>query len=434
MTSPDAPAASLRSRNFALFFTGRAVAKLGDAMLPIALSAGLIQQGHGPGAIGAALASLTVFLAGFVIFGGVFCDRFNTRALMIGSDLVRVCTQAVMSGLFLTGHVVLWQVCAIGAVNGICAGLFQPGVASTIPRVAADVQGANGLIRTAESLAMLLGPALAGALVGAFSPGGVFAAHAATYALSALCLALLRLPAPAHPVVRGASYRADLAEGWREFRARTWMWSVILIWMVYMVTVSGPLVPLTASEIIPSDGPGVYGLVNSALGGGTALGGLLALRFRPVRQLRAGSVALLGCCFFPAAVGLGLPPWAMMTAAAVWGLGGGVWSVMWATSVQTQVPGAVLNRIHAYEVAGSLAMMPVGQALAGPAAQLLGGRTVLLAGGFIMVGIGAALLSVPAIRNLRAVTAPGLAPARAGTPTGRDDHDDRGGRVTDVKG
>ncbi|XTP09184.1 MFS transporter [Streptomyces albus subsp. chlorinus] len=414
MTSPAVPAAFPRSRNFALFFTGRAVAKLGDAMLPLALSAGLIQRGHGPGAIGAALASLTVFLAGFVVFGGVFCDRFNTRVLMIGSDLVRVGTQALMSVLFLTGNVVLWQVCAIGAVNGICAGLFQPGVASTIPRVAADVQGANGLIRTAESLAMLLGPALAGALVGGFSPGVVFAAHAATYALSALCLALLRLPAPAGRAAERSSYRADLVEGWREFRARTWMWSVILIWMVYVVTVSGPLVPLTASEIIPDDGPGVYGLVNSALGGGTALGGLLALRFRPVRQLRAGSLALAACCLFPAAVGLGLPPAAMMTAAFVWGVGGGVWSVMWATSVQTQVPGEILNRIHAYEVAGSLAMMPVGQALAGPAAHLLGGRTVLVAGGVIMVGVSTALLSVPAIRDLRAVTAPAPASSRGG--------------------
>ncbi|MGY1438107.1 MFS transporter [Streptomyces reniochalinae] len=426
MTSPGAQTASLRSRNFALFFTGRAVAKLGDAMLPLALSAGLIQQGHGPGAIGAALASLTVFLAGFVIFGGVFCDRFNTRALMVGSDLVRVCTQGLMAALFLTGHVVLWQVCAIGAVNGICAGLFQPGVASTIPRVASDVQGANGLIRTAESLAMLLGPAAAGALVGSFSPGGVFVAHAATYALSAVCLALLRLPAQA-PRAERPTYRADLAEGWREFRARTWMWSVIVIWMVYTVTVSGPLVPLTAAEIIPADGPGVYGLVNSALGGGTALGGLLALRFRPVRQLRAGSLALLGCCLYPAAVGLALPQAAMMAAAAVWGLGGGVWAVMWATSVQTQVPGEILNRIHAYEVAGSLAMMPVGQALAGPAAQLFGGRTVLLAGGFVMIGVSAALLAVPAIRNLRSVT-PGtaLASSAGGARTAPDHVPDRG--------
>ncbi|MDJ1134876.1 MFS transporter [Streptomyces iconiensis] len=430
------PARTLRSRNFLLFFAARAVAKLGDAMLPLALSAGLIQEGHGPGAIGAALASLTICLAGFVIFGGVFCDRLNTRALMIGADLVRLCTQALLAGLFLTGHIVLWQICAIGAVNGIAAGLFQPGVASTIPRVADDVQGANGLIRTAESLAMLLGPALAGMLVAGFSPGGVFAAHAATYALSALCLALLRLPAAtvARAAARVSSYRADLVEGWREFRSRTWMWGVIVIWMVYMITVAGPLVPLTASEIIPSRGAGAFGLVNSALGAGTALGGLCALRFRPVRQLRAGSLALLGYCCFPLAVGAAMPTAAMMAGAAVSGAGLGFWGVMWSTSVQTQVPGPVLNRIHAYEVAGSLAMMPVGQALAGPAALLFGGRTVLLAGGVMAVVVCGALLAVPAIRNLRAVNGGPSAGSGTGAGAGTGPGAGAGGGASAPKG
>lgn len=425
----DAPAPdTLRSRNFLSFFTARAVAKLGDAMLPIALSAGLIQLGHGPGAIGAALASFTVCFAGFVIFGGVFCDRLNTRALMIGADLVRLVTQSALAVLFASGGVELWHVCAIGAVNGLAAGMFQPGVAGTIPRIARDVQGANGIIRTAESLAMLLGPAVAGLLVAQFSAGGVFAAHGATYAISALCLALLRLPVPAVRPAARPGYRADLVEGWREFKARSWMWGVIVVWMVFMITSWGPLVPLTASEIIPADGPGAYGLVNSALGAGTALGGLFALRYRPVHQLRAGSVALLGCFCFPAAVGAGLPLSTMMAGAAVSGIGMGFWGVMWSTSVQTQVPGPILNRLHAYEVAGSIAMTPVGQALAGPAAGLLGGRTVLLVGGAMALAVSCALLCVPAVRNLRAVTTRSTASGGGTPPADGSPTDEPGGR------
>ncbi|AXK37396.1 MFS transporter [Streptomyces armeniacus] len=399
------------TRDFLLFFGARTVAKLGDAMLPIALSAGLLQEGLGAGAIGYALASFSVCLAGFVVFGGVFADRFDTRALMVGSDVVRVGSQGLAAALFFSGHVVLWQICVIGAVNGIAAGLFQPGVASTVPRVARDVQGANGAIRTAESLMMLAGPALAGMLVALTSPGGVFAAHAATYAVSALCLLLLRLaPAAEGHGGRGrTTYRADLAEGWREFRARTWMWGVIVIWMVLMISASGPLVPLTAAEIIPDHGAGAFGLVNSALGAGTAVGGLLAMRMRPVRLLRAGSFALFGFALYPAAVGAQLPVPAMMACTAVSGASIAFWGVMWATTVQTQVPGPILNRIHAYEVAGSLAMMPAGQALAGPAAELFGARTVLLVGAVMVVVVCVALLSVPAIRNLR----------RAENPAGR---------------
>jgi MFS family permease len=316
---------------------------------------------------------------------------------------------------------VLWQICAIGAVNGAASALFQPGVASTVPRLAADVQAANGAIRIAESAAQLAGPALAGLLVAFASPGGVFAAHAATYALSALCLLLLRLPAAGQPATpRTAGFRADLVEGWREFRSRTWLWSVIVIWCVLMIAVWGPAVPLVATEVVREHGPRAYGLVNSALGAGTVIGGLAALRARPRRMLRAGALALFLFGFFPATVGAQLGVGAMAAGAAVAGAGMSFWGVMWATSVQTQVPPDVLNRIHAYDVAGSLAMMPVGQALAGPAADAFGTQRVLLTGGATALLVAAALLSVPAIRGLvRAeVTLPtqGHVPAMADVP------------------
>ncbi|AOR30694.1 MFS transporter [Streptomyces fodineus] len=393
------------SRNFALFFVARAVARLGDTMLPVALAAGLLEHGYGAGAVGLAMASTAAAFAGLVVFGGVIADRFSTRRLMIGADLVRLVTQSLAAGLFFAGHVVLWQICAIGFVGGVAGAVFQPGVASTVPRLAADIQGANGAIRIAESAAQLAGPAVAGLLVGFASPGGVFAAHAATYATSALCLLLLRLP----PLPEGAraatgrgmrAFRADLVQGWREFRSRTWLWAVIAVWCLYMIAVWGPSVPLVATEVVQRHGARAYGLVNSALGAGTVVGGLLALRLRPRRMLRAGAFSLFAFFGFPAAVGAGLGVPAMAAGAAVAGAGMSFWGVMWATSVQTQVPPDVLNRIHAYDVAGSLAMMPVGQALAGPAADALGAGHVLLISAATSLAVATALLAVPAIRDL----------------------------------
>ncbi|MEV5549647.1 MFS transporter [Streptomyces sp. NPDC052309] len=400
------------SRDFALFFVARAVARLGDTMLPVALAAGLLQHGYGAGAVGLAMAATAAAFAGLVVFGGVLADRFSTRKLMIGADLVRLGTQALAAALFFSGHVVLWQICAIGFVNGVAGAVFQPGVASTVPRLASDIQGANGAIRVAESAAQLAGPAVAGLLVGFASPGGVFAAHAATYAVSALCLVLLRLPPSPAPASRAAgrgskAFRADLVEGWREFRSRTWLWGVIAVWCIYMIAVWGPTVPLVATEVVQQHGPRAYGLVNSALGAGTVVGGLLALRLRPRRMLRAGAIALFGFAAFPASVGAGLDVPVMAAGAAVAGAGMSFWGVMWATSVQTQVPADVLNRIHAYDVAGSLAMMPVGQALAGPAASALGADHVLLVAGAMSFVVCTALLAIPAVRDLvRADTTP----------------------------
>ena len=216
---------------------------LGDSMLPVALSAGLLQHGYGAGDIGYAMASFTACFAGLVVFGGVFADRFSARGLMIGADLVRVGTQSLAAWLFFSGHVVLWQICLIGAVNGVAGAMFQPGVASTVPQVARDVQEANGVVRVAESLMALAGPALAGVLV---------ALHLLGRGVRRRCRHVRgqrRLPAAA-PAARArcaepggaaerSSFRADLVEGWREFRARTWMWSVIVVWMGFVILVMG---------------------------------------------------------------------------------------------------------------------------------------------------------------------------------------------------
>lgn len=395
-------AVSLWTRDFWLFFVARAVARMGDMMLPVALTAGLVSFGHGVGAVGAAMASFSATFAAFVIFGGVLADRFDTRKLMVWADIVRIGTQGLVAVMFFSGHVILWQICVLAVVNGLCAALFQPGVASTIPRIARDVQGANGAIRTAESVMSIAGPAVAGLLIGATSVGGVFVAHAATYLISATCLLALRLPEATVEVVR-SSFRIDLREGWREFWARTWMWAVIVVWMVAQVTAFGPTAPLVATEIVIEHGEGAFGLVSAVGGLGMAIGGLLAMRFRPIRPLRAGGLALFGFCVQPVSVGLDLPVPVLAVAFAVAGGAGAFWGVMWATSVQTQVPPGVLNRIHAYEVAGSLAMMPVGQALAGPAAALLGPSAVLLTSGVMAVLCCVALVSVPAIRNLNRV-------------------------------
>ncbi|WP_420036845.1 MFS transporter [Streptomyces sp. cg28] len=391
------------SRDFGLFFTARAVAKLGDTMLPVALAAGLLQYGYGAGAVGLAMAASVACFAGLVIFGGVIADRFDTRLLMIGADATRLVTQSLAAVMFFTGHVVLWEICVIGAVNGTASALFQPGVASTVPRLADDVQAANGAIRVAESGSQLAGPAVAGLLVAFVSPGLVFAAHAGTYALSALCLLLLRLPpAPPDdsPAPTGTTFRTELVEGWREFRSRTWLWAVIAVWCVLMIGAFGPAVPLVATQVTQEHGPRAYGLVNSALGAGTVIGGLIALRLRPRRMLRAGSLALFSFALFPAVVGAGLSVPGMMAGCVVAGAGMSFWGVMWATSVQTQVPRDVLNRIHAYDVAGSLAMQPVGQALAGPAAGAFGTHHVLLTGGAVTLGCAIVLLLIPAVRGL----------------------------------
>ncbi|MEU3605200.1 MFS transporter [Streptomyces sp. NPDC035033] len=401
-----APAAPppLWNRDFRLFFVARAAAVLGEGTVPVAFAAGLLGAGRPASSVGYALGLWTAAFAAFVLFGGVLADRFTARRMMILADLLRLPGALLLAVAFAAGSPPLWAVYALSAVAGVGAALFQPGVASTIPRIAPDVQRANAVLRVAEALMTMAGPALAGLLVAAWNAGAAFAANAATFVVSAACFLLMRLPpAPAEGRRRG-SLGAELVLGWREFRSRSWLWGVISIWTVYGLTVAGPMVPLTASLVTGGHGSAAYGVLMAVNGAGSALGGLLALRIRPRRPLASGAVALLGLPVNLALLGLGAPVAALAAGQFVAGTAFAYWLVMWSTAVQTHVPQEALNRMHAYDVAGSLLMMGVGRALSGPVAGAVGTEAVLLAGAGIAVLVVAALLAVRPIRELPRAT------------------------------
>ncbi|WP_374115698.1 MFS transporter [Streptomyces sp. NK15101] len=396
---PPAPT-TLWNRNFRLFFVARGVAVLGEGMVPVAFAAGLLGAGHPGSTVGYALGGWTAAFALFVLFGGVLADRFTARRMMILADLLRLPGAAVLAVSFTLGGPPLWAVYALSVLSGVGAALFQPGVASTIPRIAPDVQRANAVLRVVEALMTMAGPAAAGLLVAVWNAGAAFAVNGATFAVSAVCFLLMRLPPIPSDSVPRASLGAELAGGWREFRARSWLWGVISIWTVYGLTVAGPMVPLTASLVTEEHGAAAYGVLMAVNGAGSAVGGLLAIRLRPRRPLAAGAVALLGLPVSLALLGTGAPVGVLGAGQFVGGAAFAFWLVMWSTSVQTHVPQEALNRMHAYDVAGSLLMMGVGRTLSGPVAAAVGTEEVLLTGAGIAVLVVAALLVARPIRTL----------------------------------
>jgi hypothetical protein len=371
----------------------------GDAMLVVA-SALAVGHLYGATGVGFVLAAWTVPFLASILFGGVFADRIGARPLMLGADVVRLVAQGAVAAAFFAGTPALWLLLVCSAVSGTAAAAFQPGVNGIVPLVASDPHRANATIKVSNSIAQLLGPATAGVLYGLVGAGPLYAVDAGTFAVSAVCLAGLRLGSA--PVAGpGSSPLRDLVDGWHEFRSRTWIWSVILVWVVYGVFLFGPLIPLGAVLVSRRLGAPAYGWTESGLAAGAIAGGLLAMRLRPGRPLAAGAVAMFGYGLLPLAIALhaGLP--LLLAAAAVNGAAWSFWSVLWQTSVQTHVPPAMLNRITSYEVFGSDGSLPIGQALAGPVAGLVGAETVLGSSVAVSALGCVALLLIPAVRNQR---------------------------------
>lgn len=392
----------LWTQNFLLFFIARITSLLGDVMLPIAITAAVIESGFGAEGVGYALAAQVAPFAVLLVFGGVLSDKFGARRLMVAADAARLVLQVALALLFLLSRPELWQILALLALTGAGGAVFQPGVASITPLIARDVQKANATLGIAESITTVVGPSLAGLLLAFASPGVVVACDAVTFAVSGMCLLMVR-SVPMTVAGRGArtSLRQDLIEGWHEFRARTWLWSVIALWMILQVSSWGPTLTLGYSTLVTEHGASMFGLIMSAFGIGNVVGGLVAMRLRPKHPLRVGTLMVSVYILMPLGVALGLSESLVAVCFAIGGAGLAFWVVMFHTSVQTLIPQYVLGRVHAYDAAGSLVMKPVGQAIAAPVAVVVGTASVL----FIAAGMGlfvcVLLLAVPAVRNLR---------------------------------
>lgn len=392
-----------RRTQFYLFFTARTTAMLGDTMRPVALAAAVLAAGYGASGVGYSLAAEMAPFALFVLIGGVLADRFTPRRMMICADILRFVVLGGLAAGFAMGDPPLWLILVLLVFTGLGTAVFQPGVASVMPQVAADVQKGNAAIRVSESLMSVVGPALAGLLLVVSDPWVVIGLDAVTFVISAVCLFALRLSAQrstSTPMLRG------LIDGWREFTTRTWLWGTIAIWIGGGLLCRGPTHTLGASVMISEWGSTAYGLTMSIFGLGNFVGGLIAFRLKPDRPLVAGAIAVGTFVLSPLTIALGLPLPLIAAGHFIHGIGATFWLVMWHTTIQTQVPGPSLSRVHAYDIAGSLLATPVGRAVAGPAGEHVGPHTVL----FIAAGAGAVvsamLLSLRAVRELRARTTP----------------------------
>ncbi|MEV8590506.1 MFS transporter [Streptomyces sp. NPDC051180] len=400
--APDALPSPWRSSRFRLFFTARGTSLLADGMLMVSITTSVLAAGYGASGVGYALAAWMTPIVLLILFGGALADKFTPRVMMVGADAVRMAAMLTLAALLGGGEVRLWHVMALMAVSGAATAMFQPGLAALVPQVAEDIQRANALLRIAEAICTLLGPGLAGLLAAYWSTAGSFLVIAAAYALSALGLLSLR------GLRTGGDDGDDsddpllrrLATGWHEFRSRSWLWGVIVVWAVYGLFVFGPSLPLGAALLTEQHGASGYGWIASADGAGTIVGGLLGMRVRPGRPLVAGACAMFFFTLNPLAPALGWSFTVTALTGAVAGCGFAFWGVMWATSVQSHIPLAVLSRVSAYDIAGSIMVIPLGRVLAGPAADAYGADRVLLFSsvmGLVCIGV---MLAVPAVRRL----------------------------------
>ena len=393
---------ALRSRAFRLLWLGQAVSVLGDGLVLVAIGLYVTRLTGHPADVGLVLAAYSLPLVSLLLIGGVIADRVPRRRLMIAADVVRGVVHGLLALLIATGTVRIWHMMVVGVLFGTAEAFFQPAYTGLVPQTVPEeeIQAAQALGGVSRELAAFVSPALATLLVLTVGGAAAFAVDAATFAVSALTLSRVRAR-PRGEAGEGGGLWRELLQGWSAVRDRAWVWATVAAFAVAVLVAYAPFFVLGAAvarHVYGSEA--VFGLTNAAWGAGTVLGALAGARWRPRRPMLTG--VLLGS-MFPAEValfGAGPPPWLLYPGTMVSGLAIGLFGVWWETALAQRIPPHLLSRVSAWDVMGSLALMPVGYLLAGPAASMIGDVRVLVGGG--VVGTVAILLAaLPAsTRNL----------------------------------
>src|SRR5690349_6565189 len=191
----DGRLGALEERQFRLLWTGQAVSAFGDGLYPVALAFAVVRLSGSAADLGLVFMAVLIPRVVLVLGGGVFADRFPRQHVVLGADVLCCVMQTLTAAFLLTGGDALWALIVLSVLYGAGDAFFQPAVTGLVPQTVqpARIQQANALLSLTRSSFFLAGPAVAGALVVTAGPGWAFAADAATFAVSAVFLAQIRV-------------------------------------------------------------------------------------------------------------------------------------------------------------------------------------------------------------------------------------------------
>ncbi|MER6540402.1 MFS transporter [Streptomyces sp900105755] len=412
---PGAPGTASRlrrpawaGRNYSLLTAATIVTSLGANGSLIAAAFAVLDAGGDAGDVGLVAAARTFPLVLFLLVGGAVADRFPRHRVMVAANTLNFLSQGAFAVLVLTGAPRLWQMMLLTALGGTGQAFFSPAAEGMLlSSVSGEQAGrAFAVFRMAMQSAALGGAALGGALVAAVGPGWVLAVDAVAFAVAGALRSFLDV-SHIPPRIPGGGMLADLREGWREFAGRPWLWGIVVQFSIANAVVGAADAvygPLVARDSL--GGPGPWGLALAAFGAGTVAGALLMTRWRPRRLLFVGTLCVFPLALPSAALAVPVSVGVLCAVMFVAGTTVEVFGVSWMTALHQEIPEEKLSRVSAYDWFGSVSLLPLATALAGPAEQAFGRGPALWGCAGLVVAVTAAVLLVPDVRNLTRRTVP----------------------------
>jgi MFS family permease len=403
----------LAVRDFRRFYAGYVTSLLGSSMSTVAIAWAVLESGASATGLGYVFAAAVVPQVLLMAVAGAVADRLGRRRVMLGADALRCAAQASLAGAVFAGRPALWVFVLLAWLVGTGEAFFTPALdALTVEIAPRDQLGnANALFGLATSATRIAGPALGGLLVALTGPGAVVAADAASYAVSVFALSLLTMPGS---TAGGAARRTaggtlagrralwrDMAEGWAEFRSRTWLWVTTVQFAFFNLITWAPwmlLGPVMGRAYL--GGAAVWGAIMGVQGAGAIAAGLLSLGRRPRRPIVVATIGTF--CYALPDVPMALHASAAWVAVAAFccGAGSAVSGTFTGTAMQQQVPPELIARVSALSICPAYGIGVIGYAIDGPLAAAFGPAAIFGVGAVYGLLSSAVVLTLPSVRGV----------------------------------
>ena len=384
---------ALAHRNFRLFFFGQGVSLVGTWMQSVALGWLVLDLTNSPFAVGlnSALRALGVLV--FTLYAGIVADRVDKRRLIILTQALQMVEALALAVLVWTGVVAVWQVMLLALFVGVVNAFDIPTRQSFIVDLAGkeDLMNAIALNSSMFNAARVVGPAIAGALIGLVGVGMCFFLNGVSYIAVILGLMAIRLPS--------FQARPSAASAWSGFREvlvflRSDRRVETLVVLTAILSVFGfpflVMMPVFARDVLHVNAAG-YGALTAAVGAGAMLGAL-AIAVNSRRIVRRGRLMTYGGTAFGLCVlafALSHSFAASLVLLALAGCAMIVNNALTNTLLQTLVPDGLRGRVMGFYSFVFVGLSPLGAFQAGAFAERFGAP--------LAIGMGAAVCAVAVV-------------------------------------
>lgn len=380
---------ALGSRNYRLWIMGLFVSSIGTWMQMTAQDWAVltILTDRDASALAFVIAMQTAPQLLLLPIAGYVTDRIPRRTLLAITQCAMGVLALVLGFLMLTGIATYGQVCVVAVLVGVTQAFDAP-ARNTFANelVDADVlSNAIALGAATFNLARLIGPAIAGVLIGLLGPGWIFIANGVTFAAMLLGLALMR-NAELRPIERDDESSGKWLGGIRYvWRNKPILTLIVLVFVVIgVVGTSMNLLVITAATLEFDSNAQGFGLLISCIAAGSIIGALFVAS-RAVPKVALVLVSATG-------VGVGLMLASIMPSfllfAVVMPLIGFALMATMATvnaAVQTMAEPGLRGRVMGVYMTAWMAGAPIGALTLGVVIDVAGARVALLSAGIIAV-------------------------------------------------